>query len=175
MLSNLQRATVTLAWPSKMEMEGFGPSRVDAERLAAAAACHTLRVSTIHSFSHIRSNTSEVYRYFLSLSFEPIVVFSLFVYFVCVFVQEMGLLGPGNKLPSKGSGLDAATVVSEGCEAARSGHGGGGSGRDADAEVEAAAKSDYAEALSLFPHPKALVVHVLQVAMPSASLKVSHS
>ncbi|XP_055722145.1 ATP-dependent RNA helicase DHX30 isoform X2 [Salvelinus fontinalis] len=39
----LKRATVTLLWPSKMEMEGFARKKIDAERYAAAAACHKLR------------------------------------------------------------------------------------------------------------------------------------
>uniref|UniRef100_A0A674F2Q8 RNA helicase n=1 Tax=Salmo trutta TaxID=8032 RepID=A0A674F2Q8_SALTR len=39
-----QRATVTLLWPSKMEVEGFARKKIDAERYAAAAACHKLRV-----------------------------------------------------------------------------------------------------------------------------------
>ncbi|KAG7455080.1 hypothetical protein MATL_G00252680 [Megalops atlanticus] len=39
----LKRATVTLLWPEKMEVEGFGTRKIDAERRAAAAACRMLR------------------------------------------------------------------------------------------------------------------------------------
>ncbi|XP_030630684.1 ATP-dependent RNA helicase DHX30 [Chanos chanos] len=39
----VKRATVTLFWPQKIEVEGFGSRRIDAERCAAAAACHRLR------------------------------------------------------------------------------------------------------------------------------------
>ncbi|CAB1326365.1 unnamed protein product [Coregonus sp. 'balchen'] len=40
---SLGRATVTLLWPSKMEVEGFARKKIDAERYAAAAACHKLK------------------------------------------------------------------------------------------------------------------------------------
>ncbi|KAK0150638.1 putative ATP-dependent RNA helicase DHX30 [Merluccius polli] len=40
---DVKRATVTLEWPSKMEMEGFASRKIDAERFAAAAACHRLK------------------------------------------------------------------------------------------------------------------------------------
>uniref|UniRef100_A0A8C7V851 RNA helicase n=1 Tax=Oncorhynchus mykiss TaxID=8022 RepID=A0A8C7V851_ONCMY len=39
-----QRATVTLLWPSKMEVEGFARKKIDAERYAAAAACPTCAI-----------------------------------------------------------------------------------------------------------------------------------
>lgn len=40
-----KRATVTLLWPERLEVEGFGSRKQEAERHAAAAACHKLRVS----------------------------------------------------------------------------------------------------------------------------------
>ncbi|KAJ3595175.1 hypothetical protein NHX12_004479 [Muraenolepis orangiensis] len=40
---DVKRATVTIMWPSKMEMEGFASRKIDAERLAAAAACRKLK------------------------------------------------------------------------------------------------------------------------------------
>ncbi|CAL8280233.1 unnamed protein product [Lota lota] len=40
---DVKRATVTVMWPSKMEMEGFASRKIDAERFAAAAACHKLK------------------------------------------------------------------------------------------------------------------------------------
>uniref|UniRef100_A0A3B4DV32 ATP-dependent RNA helicase DHX30 n=1 Tax=Pygocentrus nattereri TaxID=42514 RepID=A0A3B4DV32_PYGNA len=39
----VKRATVTLLWPQRIEVEGFGSRKVEAERRAAAAACHRLR------------------------------------------------------------------------------------------------------------------------------------
>uniref|UniRef100_A0A6Q2XFR1 ATP-dependent RNA helicase DHX30 n=1 Tax=Esox lucius TaxID=8010 RepID=A0A6Q2XFR1_ESOLU len=42
--AGVKRATVTLLWPSKMELEGTATRKIDAERYAAAAACHKLRV-----------------------------------------------------------------------------------------------------------------------------------
>ncbi|XP_066538093.1 ATP-dependent RNA helicase DHX30 isoform X2 [Hoplias malabaricus] len=39
----VKRATVTLLWPERIEVEGFGSRKVEAERRAAAAACHRLR------------------------------------------------------------------------------------------------------------------------------------
>lgn len=41
----LQKATVTLQWPSKIKEEGYASKKIDAERFAAAAACLRLRVS----------------------------------------------------------------------------------------------------------------------------------
>ncbi|XP_034146232.1 ATP-dependent RNA helicase DHX30 [Esox lucius] len=41
--AGVKRATVTLLWPSKMELEGTATRKIDAERYAAAAACHKLR------------------------------------------------------------------------------------------------------------------------------------
>ncbi|KAL0966191.1 hypothetical protein UPYG_G00292100 [Umbra pygmaea] len=40
---DIKRATVTLLWPSKMEVEGVARRKIDAERYAAAAACQKLR------------------------------------------------------------------------------------------------------------------------------------
>ncbi|KAM4605323.1 ATP-dependent RNA helicase DHX30 [Polymixia lowei] len=40
---DVKRATVTVLWPSKIEMEGFASKKTDAERFAAAAACHKLK------------------------------------------------------------------------------------------------------------------------------------
>ncbi|XP_056148507.1 ATP-dependent RNA helicase DHX30 [Lampris incognitus] len=39
----VKKATVTVAWPNKMETEGHALKRIDAERFAAAAACLKLR------------------------------------------------------------------------------------------------------------------------------------
>ncbi|KAI1902230.1 hypothetical protein AGOR_G00042570 [Albula goreensis] len=39
----VKRATVTVYWPERMELEGFGPTKVEAERNAAAAACYRLK------------------------------------------------------------------------------------------------------------------------------------
>ncbi|XP_062850479.1 ATP-dependent RNA helicase DHX30 [Trichomycterus rosablanca] len=39
----VKRAKVTLHWPEKIEMEGFGSRKMEAERRAAAAACHRLK------------------------------------------------------------------------------------------------------------------------------------
>ncbi|XP_061588365.1 ATP-dependent RNA helicase DHX30 [Cololabis saira] len=38
-----KKVTVTLQWPSKIEAEGYASKKIDAERLAAAAACLKLR------------------------------------------------------------------------------------------------------------------------------------
>uniref|UniRef100_A0A8C8LVG5 RNA helicase n=1 Tax=Oncorhynchus tshawytscha TaxID=74940 RepID=A0A8C8LVG5_ONCTS len=58
-----QRATVTLLWPSKMEVEGFARKKIDAERYAAAAACHKLRkrppewiLGTLHTIKVLQSS-----------------------------------------------------------------------------------------------------------------------
>ncbi|KAI5622202.1 putative ATP-dependent RNA helicase DHX30 isoform X2 [Silurus asotus] len=40
---DIKRATVTLLWPERIEVEGFGARKQEAERRAAAAACHRLR------------------------------------------------------------------------------------------------------------------------------------
>ncbi|MCJ8731243.1 hypothetical protein PDJAM_G00197250 [Pangasius djambal] len=40
---DIKRATVTLFWPQRIEVEGFGSRKQEAERRAAAAACHRLR------------------------------------------------------------------------------------------------------------------------------------
>ncbi|XP_060769902.1 ATP-dependent RNA helicase DHX30 isoform X2 [Neoarius graeffei] len=40
---DVKRATVTLLWPQRIEVEGFGSRKQEAERRAAAAACHRLR------------------------------------------------------------------------------------------------------------------------------------
>ncbi|XP_017327695.3 ATP-dependent RNA helicase DHX30 isoform X2 [Ictalurus punctatus] len=40
---DVKRATVTLFWPQRIEVEGFGSRKQEAERRAAAAACHRLR------------------------------------------------------------------------------------------------------------------------------------
>ncbi|XP_072544819.1 ATP-dependent RNA helicase DHX30 [Salminus brasiliensis] len=39
----VKRATVTLLWPQKIEVEGFGSQKLEAEQRAAAAACHRLK------------------------------------------------------------------------------------------------------------------------------------
>ncbi|XP_076829005.1 ATP-dependent RNA helicase DHX30 isoform X2 [Brachyhypopomus gauderio] len=39
----VKRATVTLLWPQRIEAEGFGSRKVEAERQAAAAACRRLK------------------------------------------------------------------------------------------------------------------------------------
>ncbi|KAI4878126.1 hypothetical protein NFI96_011072, partial [Prochilodus magdalenae] len=39
----VKRATLTLLWPQRIEVEGFGSRKVEAERRAAAAACRKLR------------------------------------------------------------------------------------------------------------------------------------
>ncbi|XP_064202687.1 ATP-dependent RNA helicase DHX30 [Anguilla rostrata] len=39
----VKRATLTVQWPEVIEVEGFGSRKIDAERRAAAAACHRLR------------------------------------------------------------------------------------------------------------------------------------
>lgn len=41
----LQKATVTVLSPIKIQVEGYGTKKIDAERLAAAAACQKLKVS----------------------------------------------------------------------------------------------------------------------------------
>ncbi|KAM3866200.1 ATP-dependent RNA helicase DHX30 [Diretmus argenteus] len=41
--AGVKRATVTLLWPSRIELEGYASKRTDAERFAAAAACVKLR------------------------------------------------------------------------------------------------------------------------------------
>ncbi|XP_018531992.1 ATP-dependent RNA helicase DHX30 [Lates calcarifer] len=40
---NIKKATVTLLWPCKIEEEGYASKRIDAEQLAAAAACFKLK------------------------------------------------------------------------------------------------------------------------------------
>ncbi|XP_066572197.1 ATP-dependent RNA helicase DHX30 [Amia ocellicauda] len=40
---HVKRATVTVKWPSRMQWEGSGLRKIDAERRAAAAACRTLK------------------------------------------------------------------------------------------------------------------------------------
>ncbi|TSR16015.1 DExH-box ATP-dependent RNA helicase DExH1 [Bagarius yarrelli] len=40
---DVKRVTVTLSWPQKIEVEGFGLQKQEAERQAAAAACSKLR------------------------------------------------------------------------------------------------------------------------------------
>lgn len=47
LLRPLQKATVTLQWPCKIEEEGHASKKIDAERFAAAAACLKLRVSKL--------------------------------------------------------------------------------------------------------------------------------
>ncbi|XP_077471712.1 ATP-dependent RNA helicase DHX30 [Stigmatopora argus] len=39
----IKKATVTLLWPYKIEEDGFASKKIDAERCAAAAACHKLK------------------------------------------------------------------------------------------------------------------------------------
>uniref|UniRef100_UPI003AADDFB4 ATP-dependent RNA helicase DHX30 n=1 Tax=Centroberyx gerrardi TaxID=166262 RepID=UPI003AADDFB4 len=41
--AGVKRATVTLQWPHRIEVEGFASRKSDAERFAAAAACHKLK------------------------------------------------------------------------------------------------------------------------------------
>ncbi|KAK1879280.1 ATP-dependent RNA helicase DHX30 [Dissostichus eleginoides] len=41
--AGVKKATVTLLWPCRIEVEGFASKKVDAERFAAAAACFKLR------------------------------------------------------------------------------------------------------------------------------------
>lgn len=45
----VQRATVTLHWPMRIETEGFGSRKIEAERHAAAAACFKLKVWAVLS------------------------------------------------------------------------------------------------------------------------------
>ncbi|XP_062338492.1 ATP-dependent RNA helicase DHX30 [Osmerus eperlanus] len=40
---DVKKATVTVLWPTKIEVEGFASRRLDAERFAAAAACQKLK------------------------------------------------------------------------------------------------------------------------------------
>uniref|UniRef100_A0A8C9VJT5 ATP-dependent RNA helicase DHX30 n=1 Tax=Scleropages formosus TaxID=113540 RepID=A0A8C9VJT5_SCLFO len=40
----VKKATLTVLWPKRIEVEGFASRKVEAERLAAAAACRTLKV-----------------------------------------------------------------------------------------------------------------------------------
>ncbi|KAM6919240.1 ATP-dependent RNA helicase DHX30 [Xenentodon cancila] len=42
-LDGIKKVTVTLQWPCKIEEEGYASKKIDAERLAAAAACLKLR------------------------------------------------------------------------------------------------------------------------------------
>lgn len=44
---------MTLHWPEKIETEGFATRKLEAERRAAAAACHRLKVSDKLSFFFI--------------------------------------------------------------------------------------------------------------------------
>ncbi|KPP62564.1 hypothetical protein Z043_119244, partial [Scleropages formosus] len=39
----VKKATLTVLWPKRIEVEGFASRKVEAERLAAAAACRTLK------------------------------------------------------------------------------------------------------------------------------------
>ena len=78
-LCNLQRATVTVMWPSKMEMEGIAPRKIDAERFAAAAACHKLRVSAVISLVNTTESNALMSTYLTRLSF-----FSVFFLSLCV-------------------------------------------------------------------------------------------
>ncbi|XP_061151933.1 ATP-dependent RNA helicase DHX30 [Syngnathus typhle] len=41
--AGIKKATVTVLWPCKIEEDGYASKKVDAERCAAAAACHKLK------------------------------------------------------------------------------------------------------------------------------------
>uniref|UniRef100_A0A3Q3WUW3 RNA helicase n=1 Tax=Mola mola TaxID=94237 RepID=A0A3Q3WUW3_MOLML len=47
-----QKATVRLLWPCKIEEEGHGSKKIDAERIAAAAACLKLKVIQVATSSN---------------------------------------------------------------------------------------------------------------------------
>uniref|UniRef100_A0A8C9TEE7 ATP-dependent RNA helicase DHX30 n=1 Tax=Scleropages formosus TaxID=113540 RepID=A0A8C9TEE7_SCLFO len=50
----VKKATLTVLWPKRIEVEGFASRKVEAERLAAAAACRTLKVRGVScpQFTH---------------------------------------------------------------------------------------------------------------------------
>ncbi|XP_057713865.1 ATP-dependent RNA helicase DHX30 [Corythoichthys intestinalis] len=123
--AGVKKATVTVLWPSKIEEDGYASKKIDAERYAAAAACHKLK--------------------------------------------EMGVIGPDNQLPRRRS--------SRGREFLRSSF---YDDYDEDfpsesihikSEQPPEIASEISEALSLFPHPKALLTRVVQVATSSQSSK----
>ncbi|XP_061694717.1 ATP-dependent RNA helicase DHX30 [Syngnathoides biaculeatus] len=120
--AGLKKATVTILWPCKIEEDGYASKKVDAERSAAAAACHKLK--------------------------------------------EMGVIGPDNQVPRKKFGRGRGGVRSVLYDDENS----------LDAQIKpgsppAENASNISEALSLFPHPKALLNKVVQVATSSNSCK----
>ncbi|XP_051944363.1 ATP-dependent RNA helicase DHX30 [Hippocampus zosterae] len=122
--AGVKKATVTVMWPCKIEEDGFASRKVDAERCAAAAACHKLK--------------------------------------------EMGVIGPDNQLPRRRSARGRGGVRSILYDDKNS--------RTDDVHVAQFKpplenSPEICEALSLFPHPKALLTRVVQVATSSESCK----
>ncbi|XP_061776526.1 ATP-dependent RNA helicase DHX30 [Nerophis ophidion] len=123
----VKRATVTVLWPCKFEKEGFASRKVDAERFAAAAACHQLK--------------------------------------------EMGVIGRKNQLPrnsfSRWRGVKSSLYdVDEDPPIDEV--------QDSTTELSPPlpeSRSDFAEALSLFPSPIGLLSKVLQVATGGNNIK----
>ncbi|XP_026883041.2 ATP-dependent RNA helicase DHX30 [Electrophorus electricus] len=131
----VKRATVTLLWPQRIETEGFGSRKVQAERRAAAAACRRLK--------------------------------------------ELGILSPGNQLPSRKRSrkpgwqpsvwedAEEALGAPEDLELSRT----SASGNRGTARSPGVMDPKVAEALSIFSNPKALLVKVIQVAASSNRVK----
>uniref|UniRef100_A0A4W4DM92 ATP-dependent RNA helicase DHX30 n=1 Tax=Electrophorus electricus TaxID=8005 RepID=A0A4W4DM92_ELEEL len=60
----VKRATVTLLWPQRIETEGFGSRKVQAERRAAAAACRRLKVTVGPApFSVLNNEYVQIFKY----------------------------------------------------------------------------------------------------------------
>ncbi|KAJ8337092.1 hypothetical protein SKAU_G00383120 [Synaphobranchus kaupii] len=124
----VKRATLTIQWPEMIEVEGFGSRKVDAERRAAAAACHRLReLGVLEPGNQILGRT---------------------------LVQELS----GEEEEDRGTAVfpQAPLDRTQGSpNPPRSSQGG----------------DDVANALSLFPKPKAMLTQVIQVATSSSSLR----
>ncbi|KAF5890054.1 putative ATP-dependent RNA helicase DHX30, partial [Clarias magur] len=130
---DVKRATVTLFWPQRIEVEGFGSRKQEAERRAAAAACHRLR--------------------------------------------ELGVLGPGNQLPSqrlaRQSGWHSAVWEDEEedpsvCKSRELRRTMSNRMRRATGNLEVLEEDpEVSEALAIFSKPKELLARVIQVATTS--------
>lgn len=164
LLLPLQKVTVTLQWPCKIEEEGHAFKKIDAERFAAAAACLKLKVSTI-----IKTN-------------ETMFCVIALVWNMRTLLQKMGLIGPNNQLPRRKGGrhrgrgaLHSAFYDHE--EGTQLENNRGFAAKTDDQRQSLPLEGDTSkicEAFSLFPQPKSLLTRVIQVATSSNKMRVCY-